>query len=398
MSQAGQFTPAASSPRKPGVDFSGSGLLYIFMVLFMGLAAINSQANLLFAVFGLMVGVLVVSAMLSGRVLRRLEVRRVLPDYLIVGHTSAVQYEFTNRKRYWPSLSVSVGEMDGASAFTKPPQGYLLHVAPGMSATVPAAVIPVRRGLYLLDRFQLATAFPFGFIKRAIAREQKDTVLIWPAQAQVDGRLLARCLSAEKTGATMRPRRGGADEFYGVKEYRPGENPRWIYWRRSARAGVLVSKEMTQVAPPKLLVVVDTFVAERSADALAAVERTIAMAGSLVGHALDAGMSVGLCGWSGSPLRIEPNRGKQHLREVMAALARLAANEVFDTSSLMDAARRELKTGTTAVLFTPRGGEATLADSARGGWLVISATSKQAEQWFRFDPGVDFSQCAALQE
>ena len=56
----------------------------------------------------------------------------------------------------------------------------------------------------------------------------------------------------------MRPRRGGQDEFYGVKEYRTGENPRHIYWRRSARTGVLVAKEMTQVSPPKLLLLVDT--------------------------------------------------------------------------------------------------------------------------------------------
>ena len=54
----------------------------------------------------------------------------------------------------------------------------------------------------------------------------------------------------------MKPRRGGSDEFYGVKEFRTGENPRWIYWRRSARTGTLVSKEMSQVAPPRLLVLV----------------------------------------------------------------------------------------------------------------------------------------------
>ena len=44
--------------RRPGLDFSVTGLVFIAMMLFMGLAGINSQANLLFGVFGLMIGIL----------------------------------------------------------------------------------------------------------------------------------------------------------------------------------------------------------------------------------------------------------------------------------------------------------------------------------------------------
>ena len=107
------------------------------------------------------------------------------------------------------------------------------------------------------------------------------------------------CRSAENTGASMRPRAGGNDEFYGVREFRRGENPRLIYWKRSARTGVLVSREMTQVAPPRLLVTVDTFAADRSVEQHARIERVIAMAGSLASMALDQGMSVGLLAWAG---------------------------------------------------------------------------------------------------
>ncbi|MGE5609803.1 MAG: hypothetical protein ACM359_11150, partial [Bacillota bacterium] len=71
-----------------------TGLIYTLMMLFMGLAAINSQANLLFGVFGLMIGVLLVSGLISRMVLRRLEVRRVLPDHIVVGQPTTFQYEF----------------------------------------------------------------------------------------------------------------------------------------------------------------------------------------------------------------------------------------------------------------------------------------------------------------
>src|SRR6266850_420441 len=93
--------------RKPSLDFSVTGLIYTSMMLFMGLAAINSQANLLFGVFGLMIGVLIVSGIISRLVLRKLSLHRILPEHGIVGQPMSVSYEFTNAKKFWPSLSVT---------------------------------------------------------------------------------------------------------------------------------------------------------------------------------------------------------------------------------------------------------------------------------------------------
>src|SRR5688572_8455987 len=76
--------------RRKGLDVSVTGLIFAAMMLFMGVAAVNSQANLLFGVFGLMIGLLIVSSVISRLVLRRLEVRRVLPDHGVVGRLMPV--------------------------------------------------------------------------------------------------------------------------------------------------------------------------------------------------------------------------------------------------------------------------------------------------------------------
>jgi uncharacterized protein (DUF58 family) len=338
-----------------------------------------------------------IAGVISRSVLRRLTIKRALPEHAVVGKPVTLLYEFTNTKRFWPSLSVTLGELDAAEAFVKQPHGYMLHAAPRTTATVPTEVIPKRRGLHVFDRFQLSTSFPFGFIKRAVDRRQHETMLIFPAIGQVDPKLLQMCQSADRSGATMRPRRGGDDEFYGVKEYRQGENPRSIYWRRSARTGVLVSKEMTQVSPPKLLLLVDTHLRDRSAAEHHAVERTIAMATTLASHALEAGLMVGLYMWTGTVtaapqwLGVHPNRGKRHRVDILAQLAQLPLNTVKDTQSLLDASREFLQSGATPVLLTPRDIQVGLTDQARSSLLVVSANSGQAQRWFSFDPGVDFT-------
>lgn len=361
------------------------------MILFMGLAAINSQANLLFGVFGLMIGTLLVSGTISKVVLKKLQITRVLPEHGIVGRTMRVTYEIKNRKRFWPSLSISLAELDGVDGFVRQPQCYMLHAAPGMTASVPAEMIPKRRGLYELDRYQLGTSFPFGFIKRACDVHRKDTIEIFPALGEVDRKLLVLCRSAESSGAMMRPRPGGMDEFYGVKEYRTGDSPRWIYWRRTAHTGKLVSKEMTQVAPPRLLLLVDTFLNDRTLEQHVLLERTIAMAASLADTALADGLSVGLCVWSNTWMGIPPTRGKHHRRELLSVLARLPLNTQHPTAELMQESQDMVRNCTTPVLMTPHDVQLGLIDQVRGGMIVVSAVYPAADAWFRFDSQIDFA-------
>jgi uncharacterized protein (DUF58 family) len=379
--------------RKPSLDFSITGLVYCSMMMFMGLAAMNSQASLLFGVFGLMIGILLVSGVISRVVLRRLSLHRVLPELAVVGQPTTVSYQFENSKKFWPSLSICLAELDGAEAFTRQPQSYMLHAAAGNVAVVPIETIPKRRGLHEMNRYQISTSFPFGFIKRAVERRQKDNVLIYPALGHVDAKLMQLCRSSDTSGAHMRPRRGGQDEFYGVKEHRTGENPRWIYWRRSARTGVLVAKEMTQVAPPRLLLVVDTYVdpQKRTLALQADIERAIAMAASIASQALEEGMSVGVFAWSGEWATLAPARGKRHRRDVLAILARLSLNTTQKMQSILDASRAATEPGVTPVLLTPR--DYTVALGDRSGLVVVSSSAESGRRYVRFPEAVDFTRC-----
>ncbi len=130
-----------------------------------------------------------------------------------MGEPFGMTYRFFNGKRFWPTFSVTLAELDGVEGFCNQPQAYLLHAAAGSEASVPAQFMPKRRGIHALNRFQISTSFPFGFIKRAMERALPDLVVIYPALARVDPSVLARCLPAEKTGPTMRPGAGDPTNF-----------------------------------------------------------------------------------------------------------------------------------------------------------------------------------------
>jgi uncharacterized protein (DUF58 family) len=408
MNSAGQ-TVKATDPESPirrtwywvwedWPDISFTGFIYIATTTLMGFAAVNSQANLLFAVSGLMFGVLLISGVICRKVLRQLRVTRMLPEFCNVGRPTTLFYEFKNQKKFWPSLSVALSETDGVEAFERAPSAYMLHAAAGMSANVPVEVIPKRRGRYKLGRYQLRTSFPFGFVIRTLSKNEPDAILVAPAIGRVSDQLLELCRSSERADAPMKPHRGGQDEFYGVKEHRAGENPRLIHWRRSARTpGVLVSKEMTQVAPPRLMLLADTFIQQAIPKEQAAVEKSLAMAASLADRALENGLAVGLCAWGGQNwVTLPPLQGKRHRRDILAALAGLPSNTVADSAALLEAAGSQIKAGTAAVLFTPRPWAANLSQEATGAIVVVPAASTAADAWFRFDAKLNFERCIAM--
>jgi uncharacterized protein (DUF58 family) len=379
--------------QKPSIDFSLTFLIYLAMMMFLGLAAVNTQANLLFGVFGLLIGVMFISVVVCRLVLVGVRVSRVFPEQAAVGEKTTVQYQFHNAKHFWPSLSMTLAELEGVQAFSRQPHAYVLHVAPGKTSVVNVEVTPTRRGLYRLGRYQLGTSFPFGFIKRAILRRKDETILIYPPLGNVSPRLLDLCRAAERSGANRKPRSGGSDEYYGVKEFRPGENPRWIHWRRSARTGQLVAKHMAQISPPRLLILLDTYLAHRTPEGMAAVERSIAQAASLASRALEGGMSVGLCAWSDGWTVFRPQRGKQHAREILAIMAGLPDNQSGTPQQLLDQSVGLTQSEATQVLFTPLHMEIGLGQSVRGAFKVIAAGSPEASAYFHFDPSVDFSAC-----
>lgn len=397
MRSRSRRTPSRLTPihRRPGFDVSITGMVYSSMMMFMGLAAVNSQASLLFGVFGLMIGILIVSTVISKQMLRRIEVRRLLPDQAVVGQPSLIHYTIVNRKKLWPTLSLTIAEIDGVQAFRRQPHAYLLHVAPQQTAVIFCEIVPKRRGMHLLNKHQLATSFPFGFIKRAVMAEAPDSLLVFPPLAQVDPRLLQTFRSAETIGHNLRPRVGGQDEFYGLKDYRQGESPRSIYWKRSAHVGELVSKQMTQVSPPRVLVVIDTYNPDATPDRKVEIEQSIAQAASLIDAAIDAGLAIGLVCWSDGWVTVSSSRGKRHRREMLTILAKLPANPNHPPEVLLAQASTMADNGTSTLLFTSGdlSSSATGAETGRrSAPFRIGARSEAARHWFKFDSTLDFEE------
>ena len=91
----------------------------------LGFAAINTGNNLLYLLVSMLLGLIIVSGVLSEQSIRRVRVEPVLPDELFAGRVALVGARVANRKRWRNSYSLTI-EIHGSSH-----SAYLAKLEPG---------------------------------------------------------------------------------------------------------------------------------------------------------------------------------------------------------------------------------------------------------------------------
>ncbi|MHC5024590.1 MAG: DUF58 domain-containing protein [Planctomycetota bacterium] len=310
------------------------GLVFCAVVALLGLTAVNNQNNLMFWLFAVMLGSVVLSWVAATLMIRGLTVRRLDPKHGAVGEPLNVRYEVTNRRRLLPVFNVHFEDLAGPderdwSRFMPPARAWIMHVGPRETVHGEAVFWPVRRGEVQFDRLRVWTTFPFGIFRRSRTISRPQHTLIYPRLFELRRGVLDSVTPRGPVGIRVSQRSGGGDDYYGMREYRPGDSMRHIAWKRLAKIDALVSIERSQPSPPRLRVVLDLRTHTRDLPAAepdprqarGLEEQAICLAASLV-HAADlAGFEIGL-ELPGTDLPAIPvRRSHWHLAKIMAALA-----------------------------------------------------------------------------
>lgn len=312
---------------RPGFRPHWPAAVYALTTLLLPVGAINGQNNLLFWVFGLAIGGLVVSAIFGGTMIAAVDVERepIAPGE--VGTPIRIRYRITNRSRLMPLFAINVAEMSAPvrkrpaptwMSFMSRPWVFLEYLAPGKSAVVEAAAPATARGEARLDGVEVWTTFPLGLSRKTMIFGRPQQALVRPARRAVKAETLMRLISGRADRMSLPGRRAGmGDEFFGLREYTPGDNPRLIAWGPSAAIDRVLVRENSVPAARRLWVGVSTFRGEHNA-----VERAIATAAGLLAEAVDRGFAVGLL-VPGPESALPAKYGRRHLDALYDELARI---------------------------------------------------------------------------
>ncbi len=280
----------------------------LFVVMGLGVAAINTGNNLLYLLVSLLLALIIVSGMLSEQSMRGLELTAADPEEIYAGRAALFGMTIVNRKRWFTSYSITIQLMSPTSATRFL---YLPRLDAGVARLVAWEDTLPRRGRHRLAGVRITTRFPFGLFLKAGQPMFTSEVVVYPALRPVSPELL-RQFGA--TGDKATRRRGRGTDLYNLRGYRAGDDPRLIHWRSSAKTQSLMVRELeAETTEDTRLVLVGT--GARDADAL---EAGLSEAASLAAHLIRVGARVELVG-PGFYVRL--GRGRSHLRRLLTALA-----------------------------------------------------------------------------
>ncbi len=113
-----------------------------------------------------------------------------------------------------------------------------------------------QRGIHRFDPLKATSHAPFGIFARQGTITADAALLVYP---EVRPLRRLELLDRRQTLQQLRARAGHGSEIIGTRPYRPGDSPRHIHWRSSARQQSLISKEFADDAQPALLLTLDCF-------------------------------------------------------------------------------------------------------------------------------------------
>lgn len=230
-------------------SFTREGRIIVLIAIGLGVAAINTGNNLLYLVFAILLSMIVLSGILSEMNIGRLSVSlKNLPE-VAVGEVGFATVCLKNRRRMLQGLALQV-RLDMQGAAKEASEGFIPLVRSGRSVDVNVRIQGVLRGPFTASAIHVYTSFPFSFFKKGIVYNIEGHSLVLPRPIPIDMTPIYALKQGQELPSSGLGRQG---EFWGVREFRTGDNPKAIHYRLSARMNKPMVREFTAMGTPRLV-------------------------------------------------------------------------------------------------------------------------------------------------
>ena len=256
---------------------------------------------------------------------RRVNARRAIPETLGLGDRFDAVLEIESQWR-WPFRAELAHELPAplAADDVRPVE------VPALGAiAVPMPFTPMRRGRFQVGDVAIRALSRLGLLARIIRLPLAAETVVVPSLANVRRfRLLAMQHRLQDVGVRTLRRRGEGRAFAGLREYVPGDDPRNIDWKSTARHERMMLREFTIERSQTVISLVDCGRAmTQMAGDFARIEHVLSAALLLTDVAAVSGDQVGVLAFDDSVRAfVPPQRGRAALGAVREALSGVNAS------------------------------------------------------------------------
>lgn len=304
---------ASGRPKFDRIRITKVGFWYVLFTLVVGLAAANTGNNALYLVEAMLLALLAASGFISRKNLAAIEVTAEASGEIYAKQPFALTATVTNRDRWFAKrlLVLSAGEDSDSRLVPILPRRDELETR--------LTLLARRRGRYRIEAIRVASIFPLGLIFKSKRHPLDLELLVFPEIYPGD---VSRLNATGRTGDEPTRESGVGHELLTLREFRPGDDPRGIHWKQSARTGQMVFMEREAERGKRLSIVFDNAVGKLvNEGAVRRFERLVSEAASSAVHHLEQGYEVELVTRNGVTPYAGGRAQKLRLLEALALIA-----------------------------------------------------------------------------
>jgi len=159
----------------------------------------------------------------------------------------------------WPGpLSVFMTQQLPSALLATNPDVNEMEIRPGSSVLTTLTVTGRARGTFPLGPVAITISGRWKLVRRSVIYYPNDTISIIPSMANAGRyRLLAAQYRVRTAGQRVIRRRGAGTSFANLRDYVPGDDPRRIDWKATARRHRLISREFTVEQGQTIMIAID---------------------------------------------------------------------------------------------------------------------------------------------
>jgi len=213
-----------------------------------------------------------------------------------------------------------------------------------------------RRGHYSVGPIRITLGDAFGLFQGTREFQSKNRITVYPRVHHIDRMPVPL---SQPFGPVRTRERAFEDPSNQaeIRPYRPGDNPRHIHWKTSARMGVMMMREFEVNATTPIYLFPDLSAASHFGSAVGLAysteETVVELAASLAALGMRRKMDVGMVTHAQDRFSVSPGRGQRTFHEVMEVLARVEATGRVTPESMLESETAHLPGRSTVVVITP---------------------------------------------
>jgi uncharacterized protein (DUF58 family) len=297
------------------IRITNFGLGYILMCLIVAIAATNTGNNGLYLVLAGMLSAMTVSGVLSRRNVRGVSCEIEPIGEVVATRSALLRVRLENRLRSGTAQALFFLH-EGL-----PGPLWVDPLKPGEKREIVVEASFPRRGVVRVPDAGLLSRFPMGLFRKyrraGLARE----IIVFPVPESSPVPEMPP--EEARGGRPHASRRGGGFDIRTLREFTPGDDPRDMHWKQSARMRRWIVREREAERDRAIVLTIDNGLADPADPAaLEQFERVISRCAAQALVLLSRGGEVG---FQARVVSVFPQVGRPQRARVLEALARLEA-------------------------------------------------------------------------